>query len=361
MNDLTTLPGAGGLAGRAKPFWDRPEGKTGLIFGIPLLGLLGWGLYKILPYVIVLFQNAITALFFGLILAGLIYVVLDKRVHTLVWYAYKMVMRKITGFVVELDPISILRSYLDHLKEQRRIMRQQISNLRGQMKSLERTIAENRDLRQTSLKTVQKAQEEGMRKAAVLHARKAGRLGKSNLTLQALYDKLEMLYRVLNKMDETASFMLEDMEDEINVKERERKAILAGHSAFKAAMNILRGDPDKRALFDQALDFMAEDFAMRVGEIEDFIDTAGGFIESVDLQNLVFEEEALAELEAWEQRTDSLLMGPGEKQLLLEAARDPQQVLHVSSAGDTDRDAIPASIRGTRTTPPPYQRFFESD
>lgn len=357
MSNITTLPGSGDLTSKVKSFWRRPEGKTGALVGVGLLAMLGVGLYKILPFIITLFQNLITAIGLGVVLFIVVYIVLDKKVHTLAWYLYKMAMRKVTGFIVELDPIAILRTYLDDLREQREIMRKQIANLRGQMRSLQTTIESNREQRQTSLRTVAKAQETGHQKAAILQSRKAGRLKKSNLTLQALFDKLEMLYRVLSKMDETASFMLEDMQDEIDVKERERKAILAGHSAFKAAVSVIRGNPDKRAVFEQAMEFMAHDFAMRVGEIENFIETAGGFIESVDLQNMVFEEEALAEIEEWERRTDDLLFGVGEKQLLLEASHDPDQVVDITPGHE--REAIPASVRGSRSNPPPYERFFK--
>lgn len=54
-------------------------------------------------------------------------------------------------------------------------------------------------------------------------------------------------------MYSNSEILLEDTKDQVRVKEQERKAIRASHSAMKSAMSIIKGDPDKRAMFDQAM------------------------------------------------------------------------------------------------------------
>jgi hypothetical protein len=46
-----------------------------------------------------------------------------------------------------------------------------------------------------------------------------------------------------------------------------------------------------------ALEAMAEDVGQKVGEMERFMDVSRNFMDSIDLQNGVFEEEGLAMLE----------------------------------------------------------------
>jgi len=147
----------------------------------------------------------------------------------------------------------------------------------------------------------------------------SGRLRDSNVKLEDLYTKMEVLYRVLNKMHENSAILVEDVTDQVMVKEQERKAITAGNSAMKSAMSIIKGDTDKRAIFDQALEAIADDVSNKVGEMERFMEMSEGFMQSMDLQNGVFEEEGLKMLEKWENESTSLLLGDAKEDILEQA------------------------------------------
>ncbi|MEL7020266.1 MAG: hypothetical protein AAGK47_01540, partial [Bacteroidota bacterium] len=124
------------------------------------------------------------------------------------------------------------------------------------------------------------------------------------------------------KMYENSEILVEDIQDQVAVKEQERKAIHASTSAMKSAMSIISGDPDKRATFDMAMEAIADDVASKVGEMERFMEMSSNFMDSVDLQNGVFEEEGLRMLEKWEQEGVSLILGEQKGDLLLQAQSD---------------------------------------
>jgi hypothetical protein len=159
--------------------------------------------------------------------------------------------------------------------------------------------------------------------------RESGRLQKSNVTLAELYKKLEMLYRHLNKVEEASSFLIQDTESELDLQKRQRKAINAAASAINSAKKIIRGDDYKKIMYDQAMDYMAEDLGNKVGEIEHFLNVSENFIEGVDLANGRFEEEGWALLESWEQE-DSALLGT-EKKALIDQSNDSRQVLDLNN------------------------------
>jgi hypothetical protein len=92
--------------------------------------------------------------------------------------------------------------------------------------------------------------------------------------------------------------------------------ILASYSAMSAAKKILQGGTDEKELFDQAMEFVVNDFGMKMGEIDSFIENSKGFVEGLDMQNGVYEADALKKLQAWEQKADSILLGSGKQQLL---------------------------------------------
>lgn len=306
---------------KPKSFWAKPEGTTGMVFGVAILGGLAFVGYQFIDQLILLAENSLYLGGMLMALAAIVYMVLDPRMRNLVWYSYKSVMRFITGMFVQIDPIGILKSYIEDLKDNLRKMNSQIGILRGQMHKLKEVIKNNQRQIESNLNLANRAKTQDKKNIMILKSRKAGRLKESNVKLEDLYRKMEILYRVLTKMYENSEILLEDVKDQVMVKDQERKAIRASHSAMKSAMNIISGNGDKREMFDMALEAIADDVSQKVGEMERFMDMSTNFMDSVDLQNGVFEEEGLKMLEMWEKEGTSLLLGD-EKQNLLEQAND---------------------------------------
>jgi phage shock protein A len=335
---------------KPKNFWERPEGVTGGLFMAAILLGGGYLLYQALPTLIALAQNTLYLAGLLAALAAVVYMVLDPKMRNLIWYMYKSVMRWFTGMFVQIDPIGILKSYIDDLKDSLGKMNTQISSLKGQMYKLGEMIKQNQRNIQNNLNMAGKAKETGKEALMVLQARKAGRLQDSNVKLEDLYKRMEVLYRVLTKMYENSEIMLEDLSDQVVVKEQEYKAIKASHSAIRSAQAILSGNSDKKYMYDMALEAMAEDVGQKVGEMERFMDMSKNFMDGIDLQNGVFEEEGLAMLEKWEKEGVSVLLG-GEKNKIIAKSNNPSDVLDLNAPAH-----IPAKAeRGGNQ----YDTFFE--
>lgn len=291
-----------------KSFWTRPEGVTGAIFLIALLAGGGYLLYQALPTLIALTSNILYLSVMLLVLAAIVYVVLDPRMRNLVWYMYKSIMRSITGMFVQIDPIGILKSYVDDLRDNLQKMSKQIGVLRGQMRKLSTLMDDNEKEIKSQLALAGQAQKQDNNQQLVLATRKAARLKESNEKYSTLHSKMELMYTILTRMYQNSEILLEDTKDQVNLREQERKAIRASHSAMKSAMSVISGDPDKRAMFDSAMEAIADDVANKVGEMERFMELSANFMDSVDLQNGVFEEEGLKMLEKWEKESNLLLL-----------------------------------------------------
>jgi phage shock protein A len=336
---------------KPKSFWRKPEGITGAIVLGGLIAGGGYLLYQSLPFLIGLTSNLITLGAMLLVLGAIIYVFLDPRARNLMWYFYKSVMRWVTGLFIQIDPIGILKSYVEDLKDNLRKMNRQFAKLRAQMHKLKELIHNNRQEIKSNLDLASKAKESNKRNIVILKSRKAGRLKESNMKLEELYSKMEVLYRVLAKMYENSEILVEDIEDQVKVKEQERKAIRASHNAMRSAMSIIKGDADKRAIFDEALEAIADDVSNKVGEMERFMELSENFMSSIDLQNGVFEEEGLRMLEEWEREGLSLILGD-EKQSLIQAANDEDNVLDLNQP-----ISRPEAVKETRTNQ--YDNFFD--
>lgn len=330
---------------QAKSFWKRPEGVTGALVLAGIAGGAGYLLYTFMGTLIVLASNTLYLAGMLIALGAVIYMILDPKMRTLVSYMYKSAMRWITSLFVKIDPISILKSYVEDLRDNVGKMNKQITKLRSQMHLLAEQIHNNSKQMEVSLGQAQQAKEGNQESVVVLKSRQAGRLKESNIKLSDLYKKMQLLYKVLNRMYETSEVMAEDISDQVKIKEQERAAIHASYSAMKSAMSVMTGDKDKRALFDEALEVMADDVSLKVGEMERFMELSENFMSSVDLQNGVFEEEGLKMLEKWEQQGVSHILGKEKEQLI---AGDQPLIL----------TEAPQKVEASNN---PYDDFFNKD
>ncbi len=301
--------------GPTKSFWKRPEGVTGFLFLGGIIAGLGWLAWKFLPFINVILSNTIYAVIFFAILAGLLYILIDPKFRTLLWYMYKVVMRKITSWFVKIDPIAILETYVENLYKNLSDMDTHIGKLKGQMQKLKTIVETNQNEMEQSLRLADAAKKKGNMDVVVINTRQYGRLEESNKRYKELLAKMEILYRILSKMYTNSGYLIKDIENEVRIKKQERDAIKSGYSAMKSAMNIIKGDPDKKQMFDQAMEAIVDDVSNKVGEMERFMEVSATFIDSIDIQNGVYEQKGLELLEKMEKEGISFLLDDKVKKL----------------------------------------------
>lgn len=328
-----------------KSFWKRPEGITGLVFLTAIVGGLGFLVFSNLEAIMLAMQSTLMLAATLAVLGVIVYMFLDPKMRNLIYYMYKSVMRSITGMFVQLDPIGILKNYVEEMEKNLNKLRTQIGNIRGQSRKLETLMKTNQAEIENQLKLAKIAKERGKKQPMILSSRKAARLQESNAKYAALRQKIDVLYRILTKMHDNSEVLLEDTKDQVKLKEMERKAIRASHGAMKSAMSVINGQPDQRAMFDQAMEHIADDVANKVGEMERFMEMSSDFMNSIDLQNGVFEEQGMAMLEAYEKESELLLSGG-----------------HISSSETLDLEsprAQPEAQRRAGNNSGSYDSFFE--
>jgi len=302
---------------KKKSFWRRPEGKLGAFFLIAGAAVIAIYYETIFKFIKGLFLGTISTIALGAVVLALLYMIFDKRVRNLIWYMYKGFMRWITGLFVQIDPIKILENYVEYLKKNMRKMNLHITQLKGQVSQLKTIILKNRREMEHSIKLAEQAKKQGKNELITINTRQYGRLKESNERYQKLLDKMLVLYKVLNKIHVNSGYLIQDTDNDVRMRKQELKAIKTSHSAMKRAMSIIQGDPDKRLIFDMATETVVEDIHHKIGEMERFIEVSGSFIDSIDLQNGIYEQEGLEILEKFEKEGSSFLFGePKEADLL---------------------------------------------
>jgi hypothetical protein len=310
-------------SGTPKSFWQRPEGVTGFIFMSGLILGGGYLLYKLLPFIVSILHNTLHAVILFAVLGAVLFILLDPKFRNLIWYFYKSIMRALTGLFVNIDPIGILENYIESLHKNLAEMDGHIAKLKGQIQKL-KLIMEKNDLEmKESLQVAEQAKKTGKMDMVVINTRQFGRLEESNKRFQELLTKMEILYRVLSKMYDNSGYLIKDIENEVRIKKQEREAIRSGYSAMRRAMSIINGDPDKKMMFDQAMESIVDDISLKIGEMERFMEVSSTFIESIDLQNGVYEQKGMELLEKMEKEGISLLLNqPGSDKVLVTSSNE---------------------------------------
>ena len=312
------------LTENLKSFWSRPEGKTGMIFiGLGVTALVyGWG--KIVPFIVSMLADTLHMVGLAAILGAVLFVLLSSRTHLL----FRLLMRWITGMIVNIDPIGILKDHLSQMRKRRETMAQQISNVSGQIQYLKNTIDKNTAMASENMRLAAHAkkiatstadQNEQLRMALQMKAKanQAGRLQKSNLSYQQLLTKLQNIYELLSKWAVHIDFYIEDTENEVKQAEIEYKTINAAYRAYRTALSVIKGTGDEKELYNQTMEKLAEQAGRKLGEMEDFQRLAQNFMDTIDLENGAVETEALEKLDAYEQKlltngtSDTAFLLPG--------------------------------------------------
>ena len=220
------------LGDELKSFWARPEGKTGMIFIVLAAAAAVYGWAQIVPFIVSMLADTLHMIYLAGILAAILFVIFSSRTHLL----FRLLMRWITGMIINIDPIGILKDHLSQMRKRRDVMSQQISNVSGQIQYLKNVIDKNSAMANENMRLAAHAkkvatstadQNEQLRMALQMKAKanQAGRLQKSNLSYQQLLNKLQNIYDLLSKWAVHIDFYIEDTDNEVKQAEIEYKTI----------------------------------------------------------------------------------------------------------------------------------------
>src|SRR5207249_11299191 len=132
--------------------------------------------------------------------------------------------------------------------------------------------------------------------------RHAGSLINIDKSLPDLGDKLEIVCDQLIRWRAPAEFQVTDRENRVSEEEMRRKALKKAYSVFQAAKKIFRGDPVANQIYDQTLEYLADDAGQMLGEMEDFNRLANKLMTNMDLETGAINDEAVKQLTEFQQK-----------------------------------------------------------
>ena len=119
---------------KLKSYWDRPGGKPGVIIGIGLLILIG---YYVMPILAAVVWNTLN-FSIGLVCLGVfLYCITHRKLRLSLFYLYEILMKKLVGFVIELDPFIIAEDYIGDMEKQREMLYNQSIDVDAQKEKID--------------------------------------------------------------------------------------------------------------------------------------------------------------------------------------------------------------------------------
>ena len=302
MDSMGSSSATSSAAGKPRrTFWQRPEGKVGMGIMTAMGALVAWGFYKILPALIQLAENTLYLAFLVGVLAVIYAMVFVwDRPRTLFFYALQMISRWVTSNFVELDPVSILKSFVRQMKQRREIIQDRLGRIVGVKRMVEAKIAKSEKERQQALRLAQAAKGVADEDGLNAHAEIAARRTRDIEEYSAMKAQVEAIETLLKRVLRRADYHIQTAEDEANQLADKHTITGAVASATAAAQGIF-GDSDLAEVRDMAAERIRDDYEKRLGELQSLIDLTD-FDKAVDLNQMAFRTEGLAQLAEAEKR-----------------------------------------------------------
>lgn len=281
-NSLNTLNQQG------KAFVKDPFNQKGGVFGIVVLAFVGMLVVFNIDTIYNFAQNLLGAVLCFVATAIVLYVAFDKKFRFAISTWYMLQIRRLLSVIIKMDPISILKDTIEKMYKRVAQMEDSMGKLRGVCMNLKDKIKEKKRAMQDCSDRAKAAEKLGEREVAAVEKRQFARLTELVETYTNLSNSAETWYAGLDKLAKNTKLYVQDAENEIAAQEERYSITKKAYSSFKSAMSVLQGDPDELARYNMAFDFVNEDIINKVGEMDRVLNSAGGMLSKIDVDNEMF-------------------------------------------------------------------------
>ena len=281
--------------------WQKPGGTLGMIVaGIAIAGGVIL-INKILPFLISLTTNILTLSLLVIALLAIAFLITNKQFRKVFSMSYFLIMRKITGLVIEIDPIAIVEHKVSEMKSKILEIQKNMGSLNGLNQQNERRLNNKKNELEHNLILLEEYKNRKQIADASVVEKQVVRLKAS---IQRQIKRLEdskKWYEILKQLKHAAELTVQDTENEVKERKEEFESIKAQHKAFSSIMSIMKGNPDQMEDFTRAMDYMAFDITQKLGEMSNVIDETGGLLAQISVEEGVSSKKADELLKQYEQ------------------------------------------------------------
>jgi hypothetical protein len=286
-----------GAQDKLKSYWNRPGGKFGIFIGLGLLGVIA---YFVVPILTKMVWNTLEFSIALVCLGIFLYCITHRKLRLSLFYLYEIIMKKLVGLVIELDPFIIAEDYIGDMEKQREKLYEQSVDVDGQKEKIDLKIKEKEGEMSKMLTRAQAAKENNMMPELGNATRQVARINEYIKQLAPIRDSLAKIGDYLTKVHKNSGYLIEDARNELELKKDLYKSVTSGNKALNSALKIFKGDPEKKLMVEQSMEYLKDDIAGKLANMKKAISYSTDFMRSIDLDNATYEVEGLKMLETFD-------------------------------------------------------------
>lgn len=291
-----------------KKFWFKKDSIAAWVsLGLAALVLFyGWGVVS--AFVVMALTNTLQTIW---LVAGIVLslaILTSKRFRILL----RLISRWLTNLFIPIFALEILEDRVSQARKRYDLIQALIAKLAGKIRLLKDTITKNHQQAEDYKRQVEAAKgamskldQDQQRRYALqmqVRGRKGDRLERANLSYQDILDRMQKIYNFLVKASDYLNAFIDDASDEVKQERIKSQTISDAYTAFKAALSIIKGDATEEELYGDAKQYIDDEYSRKSGEIEDGMRIAQMFMDNMDIENGYISDDALKQLDAYEQK-----------------------------------------------------------
>lgn len=280
---------------QTKSPWQKPGGTLAKVTLVALIGAAGFAFYKYLPFLIDLTKNTLTLAALVGVLALIVFLVMNDTSRNFFKNLYFVIMRKLTGLIVEIDPIAIAKGKVKDMKSRLVKIDDGINKMRGLHIKNERALESNKKELNEALQRLKIVKQRGSREEGMLLERHISQLDESVKKRSLNYEKSKRMIDILTEVRKSAEIKVRYTEQEIKLKEEDYELMKANHKTLGVMKSLINPQTDEA--FEMAMEKMDTDIATWIGEMDSFLES--GITDEISLDNAVASAKADAILDKY--------------------------------------------------------------
>ncbi len=287
------------LSNKAKDLWKQPGGTLAKVGLWVMGGSLVYGLFKALPYLILFTQNIFTLVLLMMGLGCVLYVAFSPEMRRILKLIYLQICRKITGLIVEIDPIAILENSISEMKKKLQTVKQRITDIGSTLVGMKNKLTEYKSEFKDNVETVKVIKESLVTKKLDAKQRMAyqGQLtiAQNNVSMlseqiksqEERIKKTEKYIDILEKLEIAATTKIKVAESTVEHKKDEYEQAKKMRSAVQSLTSIFSSSWLTKSMEEQmALNVVSNTINDSIAEMNRLLDGSNDILINYDISSM---------------------------------------------------------------------------
>jgi len=215
--------------------------------------------------------------------------------------------KKLSSWVIAMDPISVMKGYLATLRKKAANLNQTLLFISGKKVELERIMqTKNSDYAKYS-KLAMAAKDQGEMSAATLNMQKAMQCKRSIEIYTPIYNRYEINTKFLTQLAENWKNSIESLDFTIEIKTEEYETIKSMTKGLKSIEDLISSGSPEAMAFGESMKALEADLSQNIAYINDFEEKAKPILTNMKVQKQSDLNDAMAALEELSKNQNLLL------------------------------------------------------